>query len=416
MTRSAGLTLLALAALLLTVTPPTPSCAADQSGMVDAQLERRGIKDRRVLDAFRKVRREEYVPSEAREHAYDDRPIPIGHDQTISQPYIVALMTQLLDLKGDERVLEIGTGSGYQAAILAELARDVYTIEIIPELATNARLRLTREGYRNVHVKQGDGTQGWKEYAPYKAIIVTAAAPKVPQPLIDELDEGGVLVMPVGDPGGRQVLIRGIKRGGKLRSREVTDVQFVPLTSGPARAARSERQPQRKPDSATREPERKPSGAGSESAGRDGVENGDEHAPAVREHARDDDEPARERHEHVQPRRSEDVEPDAEWHRDENGDVQREEQRRHDDEEHRRFEHEERAPQRDDEWKRDERELNEDRDDRDDQDFDEPESGTRPHRGERNRVARGPDARDSDRLAAGAAGARAAARSLAAPR
>ena len=215
---------------LLSFSPAPLDAASGPDRMIDEQLERRGIRDRRVLDAFRRVPRDIFVPDDARDNAYDDRPLPIGHGQTISQPYIVAFMTEALNLKGEERVLEIGTGSGYQAAILAELVREVYSVEIVPELATNARLRLTRAGYRNVHVKQGDGAAGWREYGPYNAVIVTAAAPRVPQPLIDQLDEGGVLVMPVGDPRGRQVLIRGVKRGGKLRSRELTDVQFVPMT------------------------------------------------------------------------------------------------------------------------------------------------------------------------------------------
>ncbi len=371
MTRRPGLVLLVLTALLLTTLPP-PSSAADQGGMVDAQLERRGIKDKRVLDAFRRVRREAYVPLDARDYAYDDRPIPIGHGQTISQPYIVALMTQMLELKGDERVLEVGTGSGYQAAILAELARDVYSVEIVPELATSARLRLTQEGYRNVHVKHGDGTAGWKEYGPYQAIIVTAAAPKVPYALIEQLAEGGVLVMPVGDPDGRQVLIRGVKRGGKLRSREMTEVQFVPLTGGAARAEGSERAPE----------QRSSGESTSESAGRErgGEESGNEHAPVARERAPEEEPPAA----HA---RSDDAESS-----------------RHDDAGHI-------AP--DAEWHRDERELN---DDQDDPDSDEPESDTRPHRDERTRVARVPGAPDSDRLGASAAGARGAARSLAAPR
>jgi protein-L-isoaspartate(D-aspartate) O-methyltransferase len=203
--------------------------AADSAHMLD-QLKARGIRDARVLDAFRRVPREAFVPAELRDRAYDDAPLAIGHGQTVSQPYMVALMTELLDLKGGERVLEIGTGSGYQAAILAVLAREVYSVEIIPALATAARLRLTREGYRNVHVKLGDGTRGWREYGPYDAIVVTAAASSVPRPLIEQLREGGVLVMPVGDEAGRQVLVRGVKRAGKLRTREITEVRFVPMT------------------------------------------------------------------------------------------------------------------------------------------------------------------------------------------
>src|SRR3972149_4628816 len=160
--------------------------------MVKAQIESRGVKDSMVLKAMRKVPRHLFVPKSYQEEAYADEPLPIGEGQTISQPYIVALMTELLGLKGGERVLEIGTGSGYQAAILAELAREVYTVEIIPELAAAAPPGITREGYRNVHVKQGDGALGWREYGPYDAVVVTAAAPSVPRALIDQLEEGGV--------------------------------------------------------------------------------------------------------------------------------------------------------------------------------------------------------------------------------
>jgi len=221
---------IAIATLLLAC-PVLCRAASALSGrtMID-QLRTRGIHDERVLEAMGRVRREAFAPDEARARAYADEPLPIAHGQTMSQPYVVALMTELLHLGGNERVLEIGTGSGYQAAVLAELAREVYSVEIIPELAATARLRLTSEGYRNVHVKEGDGALGWRDYGPYDAIMVTAAATSVPRALIEQLREGGVLVMPVGEAGGRQVLVRGVKRGIKLRTREVTEVRFVPMT------------------------------------------------------------------------------------------------------------------------------------------------------------------------------------------
>jgi protein-L-isoaspartate(D-aspartate) O-methyltransferase len=225
--RGLGPALLAIVVLL----PAGPLAAwADSSpAQMLADLRARGIHDARVLDALGRVRREAFAPPAVQGRAYDDRPLAIGHGQTMSQPYVVALMTELLDLEGPERVLEIGTGSGYQAAVLAELVRDVYSVEIVPELATTARLRLVRLGYRNVHVKLGDGALGWRDYGPYDAIVVTAVARRVPPALIDQLTDGGILVMPVGDPNGRQVLVRGEKRGGKLRSREIAEVRFVPL-------------------------------------------------------------------------------------------------------------------------------------------------------------------------------------------
>jgi protein-L-isoaspartate(D-aspartate) O-methyltransferase len=213
----------------LIIAPGEPTAAPPQEPTVADQMKARGVDDPRVLEALRRVPREAFVPPALRDRAHVDQPLPIGHGQTISQPYVVALMTQLLDPPRGGKVLEIGTGSGYQAAILAELAREVYSVEIVPELATTARLRLTRQGYRNVHVKLGDGGLGWREYAPFDRIIVTAAALRVPQPLIDQLVDGGVLVMPLGPPGGRQVLVRGVKRDGKLHAKEIAPVRFVPL-------------------------------------------------------------------------------------------------------------------------------------------------------------------------------------------
>jgi protein-L-isoaspartate(D-aspartate) O-methyltransferase len=170
-----------------------------REGMVEAQIKARGVKEPRVLAAMLKVERHLFVPKDLRPTAYSDQPLPIGESQTISQPYIVALMTELLDLKGEEKVLEVGTGSGYQAAILAELAKEVYTIEIIDKLATSAEKLLLDLGYRNIKVKAGDGYLGWPEAAPFDAIIVTCAPDHIPKPLMDQLKEGGRMVIPVGE-------------------------------------------------------------------------------------------------------------------------------------------------------------------------------------------------------------------------
>ena len=198
--------------------------------MVDLQLARRGISDERVLAAFRAVPRESFVPGELAEFAYRDAPLPIGEDQTISQPYIVALTTQALRLRGDERVLEIGTGSGYGAAILSRIARKVFTVERREALATEARKRLERLGYRNVEVLHGDGTLGWREHAPFDAIAVTAGAPQVPNALLEQLAPGGRLVIPVGPDETSQVLTRVIRVGSDdLREEALAGVRFVPL-------------------------------------------------------------------------------------------------------------------------------------------------------------------------------------------
>ena len=185
----------------------------------------------RVLAALRKVRRAAFVPIGEHAQAYANHPLPIGHGQTISQPFIVALMTDLLDLRPDHVVLEIGTGSGYQAAVLAELARQVYSIEIIPELTEAARAALTAAGYTNIALRSADGAQGWSEHAPFDAIIVTAAAPIVPPALITQLRPHGRMVIPVGQPWGEQHLVLITKDGaGAVREREVLSVSFVPLT------------------------------------------------------------------------------------------------------------------------------------------------------------------------------------------
>ena len=190
----------------------------------------RAALSERTMAAMRKVPRHRFVLPGDERYAYDDRPLPIGHGQTISQPFIVALMTDLMDLKPSDRVLEIGTGCGYQAAVLSELAREVYTIEIVEPLGREAAQRLQALGYRNVVAKIGDGYQGWAEHAPFDAIMVTAAAHDVPQPLVDQLKPGGRLVIPVGTPWGGQTLLLIVKgQDGKLTRREVLAVRFVPL-------------------------------------------------------------------------------------------------------------------------------------------------------------------------------------------
>ncbi len=196
--------------------------------MVQQQLMTRGITDARVLAAMAKVPREEFVPPESRAASYEDGPLQIGHGQTISQPYIVAFMTEQLRPKASDRVLEIGTGSGYQAAILAGLVKDVYTIEIIEALAKDAEATLQRLGYKNVHVRVGDGYRGWPEYAPFDAITVTCAPDHVPQPLIDQLKEGGRMIIPVGGFGNQELYLLE-KKNGQLQRRSVLPVRFVPM-------------------------------------------------------------------------------------------------------------------------------------------------------------------------------------------
>jgi len=198
--------------------------------MVREQIQKRGIKDARLLEGMLKVERHLFVPEDYRHLAYADRPLPIGEGQTISQPYIVALMTHYLDIKPTDRVLEIGTGSGYQAAVLAELAAEVYSIEIIEALAKKAQERLRSLGYENVWVKCGDGFFGWEEHAPYDAIIVTCATPKIPTPLSEQLQEGGRMILPLGGDPFFQSLTLAVKREGKIEKRNVTGVVFVPMT------------------------------------------------------------------------------------------------------------------------------------------------------------------------------------------
>jgi len=199
--------------------------------MVEEDLQRRGIRDPAVLNAMRKVPRHLFVSPQYREQAYNDSALPIEENQTISQPYIVGLMTQSALLQPGDRVLEIGTGSGYQAAVLAEVVSEVYTIEIIEKLADEAAARLKRLGYGNVKTRQGDGFRGWPEAAPFDAILITAATPKIPQPLIDQLKPGGRMVLPLGNRVLGQDLIRLIKEeDGKLKKEFITGVVFVPMT------------------------------------------------------------------------------------------------------------------------------------------------------------------------------------------
>jgi len=207
---------------------PASDFAAQRQRMVERQLKGRGIKDERVLAAMGKVPREAFVPPESRDASYEDGPLPIGYDQTISQPYIVAFMTEQLRLKPSDRVLEIGTGSGYQAGILAELVSEIYSVEIVEPLARSAEAALQRLGYNNVHVKIGDGYKGWPEAAPFDAIIVTCAPDKVPQPLTDQLKDGGRMVIPVGERFAQQLYLLE-KKNGQLRESITLPVRFVPM-------------------------------------------------------------------------------------------------------------------------------------------------------------------------------------------
>lgn len=195
--------------------------------MVETQIKARGVKDEKVLAAMRAVPRHEFVPTVGKLLAYSDSPLPIGYGQTISQPYIVALMTELLQLTSGDKVLEVGTGSGYQAAVLSQIAKKVYTIEIVEPLYRTAKTRLEKLDYRNVFVRLGDGTKGWPEAMPFDKMIVTAAGLKIPQSLIQQLKEGGRIVMPVGEE--EQVLVVGVKRNNQLETSDSIPVRFVPL-------------------------------------------------------------------------------------------------------------------------------------------------------------------------------------------
>ena len=229
--------------LLATCVLATQACvaagrpAADQRNqsqrMVDEQLRDRGIRDPRVLEAMARVPRHLFVPEDSQGAAYGDHPLPIGFGQTISQPYIVAFMTEALDVQPDDVVLEIGTGSGYQAAILGELAGEVYTIEILPELAKRAEAALAGLGYRNVHVRTGDGYQGWPAHAPYSKIILTAAPESVPEALVQQLAVGGTMILPVGPVQGDQELRILNKTQDGVVSQRSLPVRFVPMVRPP---------------------------------------------------------------------------------------------------------------------------------------------------------------------------------------
>lgn len=215
---------------------PTTAVASEpylrlREQMVTTQIQARDVRDRDVLDAMKAVPRHLFVPADYVDQAYEDHPLPIGYGQTISQPYIVALMTEKLGLRRGDKVLEIGTGSGYQAAILAQLGLEVYSVEIVPELARAADERLKQLGYL-VAVKQGDGYFGWEEHAPYDAIIVTAAPDHVPQALVRQLRDGGRLVIPVGPRGSFQTLWQFIRQGDDLQANDLGGVAFVPLVGG----------------------------------------------------------------------------------------------------------------------------------------------------------------------------------------
>jgi len=210
-------------------------CAQEQSTearlrMVEDQILARGVQDTATLRAMCAVPRHLFVPAQLAPHAYEDTPLPIGQGQTISQPYIVALMTELIKPHPGQRVLEVGTGSGYQAALLAEIVDSVFTIEILPDLARSASERLRELGYNNVSVRQGDGYLGWPERAPFDAILVTAAAEEIPGPLVDQLKDGGLMVIPVGPPAMVQALTLVKKQGNNVVTRSLVPVRFVPLT------------------------------------------------------------------------------------------------------------------------------------------------------------------------------------------
>lgn len=216
--------------LSMTVTPATDEYTLKRQKMVETDIRGRGVRDKRVLDAMSRIERHLFVDSIFMNSAYDDHPLPIGEGQTISQPYVVALMTEALKLKATDRVLEIGTGSGYQAAVLGEIVSEVYTIEIRKKLAEKSGKLLRKLGYRNIMVKHGDGYYGWEEHAPFDAIIVTASANHMPPPLIKQMKEGGRLIIPLGSTVYFQMLTLATKKKGELEVEQMGGVAFVPMT------------------------------------------------------------------------------------------------------------------------------------------------------------------------------------------
>ena len=211
--------------------PVSDDYAALREKMVDEQIRKRGVKDKRVLEVMRRVPRHLFVDPDSMDAAYEDNAMPIQCDQTISQPYIVALMTELLKLEPSSKVLEIGTGCGYQTAILAEMVEDVYTVEILPELAESASKRFEKFGYRNIYRRYGNGYYGWERYAPYDRIIVTAAPKKLPSRLIKQLAAGGLMILPIGDY--HQDLVRIVRTEQGIECKTVSGVRFVPMTGAP---------------------------------------------------------------------------------------------------------------------------------------------------------------------------------------
>ena len=230
--KAIGIGILMAAAAFSTIAASSEKAAdrfvSQRLDMVDRQLRGRDITDARVLQAMQAVPRHRFVPPRLQDLAYRDSPLPIGHGQTISQPYIVALMSQLLAVEPGQRILEIGTGSGYQAAVLAQMQAEVFSIEIVPELGRRAQAALAPLGYDNIRLKIGDGYQGWPEHAPFDGIIVTCAPTQVPQPLEDQLAEGGRLVIPVGESHFQQLFLM-VKSGGVIRQEKIVDVRFVPM-------------------------------------------------------------------------------------------------------------------------------------------------------------------------------------------
>jgi len=218
--------------LILNCTPQDDKYSKTREVMVSEQIENRGIANQLTLDALRKVPRHKFVPTDLVDRAYNDGPLPIGYGQTISQPYIVAYMTAAINSEAGQKVLEIGTGSGYQAAVLAEIVDSVFTIEIITDLYSSSKKRIQELGYKNVLCKNADGYYGWEEHAPFDAIIVTAAPDHIPRPLLRQLKDGGRMIIPIGAPGAYQSLWKFVYEDGELAGENMGDVRFVPFTGG----------------------------------------------------------------------------------------------------------------------------------------------------------------------------------------